>query len=220
LHSEFIRSRAATAACAFLKIDFAPGVGQKLAGLDRAIPLRKFCEKFLELDIIGECRRIHFDDKYLEQYERMQRSYDRFREINSRLADKVSSDYEDDVFAFFMHCYHLKDWVKNEASVKSRMPNIGTDVERFINESEALSLCTDLCNSLKRLELKRSSSGERPTFGLRQYHHRLGLGSGGSIRLEWLVERNNKPPIDAFKLATERIAEWDKFLQRLQSQIL
>jgi hypothetical protein len=56
--------------------------------------------------------------------------------------------------------------------------------------------------------------------GLRQYHHRLGLGSGGSIRLEWLVERNNKPPIDAFELATECIAEWDKFFQRLQSQIL
>ena len=62
-------------------------------------------------------------DKYLEQYERMQRSYDRFREINSRLADKVSSDYEDDVFAFFMHCYHLKDWIKNDPSVKARMPN-------------------------------------------------------------------------------------------------
>ena len=95
-------------------------------------------------------------DKYLEQYERMQRSYDRFREINSRLADKVSSDYEDDVYAFFMHCYHLKDWIKNDAPVKSRMPNLGTDVEQFINESEALSLCADLCNSLKRLELDRS----------------------------------------------------------------
>jgi hypothetical protein len=80
-------------------------------------------------------------------------------------------------------------------------------VEHFINESEALSLCAELCKSLKRLELKRSSSGERPTFGRSQYHHRLNLGSGRSIRLEWLVERNNKPPIDAFELATECIAE-------------
>jgi len=37
--------------------------------------------------------------------------------------------------------------------------------------------------------------------------------------LEWLVERNNKPPIDAFELATDCIAEWDKFLQRLKSPI-
>ena len=159
-------------------------------------------------------------DKYSEQYERMRRSYDRFREIKSRLTDKISSDYEDDVYAFFMHCYHLKDWVKNDTSVKTRMTNIGTDVERFISESEALSLCADLCNSLKRLELKRSSGGERRTFGLKQYHQRLGLGSGSSIRLEWLVERNVKPAIDAFELATECIAEWDKFLQRLNSQIL
>ena len=159
-------------------------------------------------------------DSYLEQYERLQRAYDRFREFNLALTDKISSDYEDEVYAFFMYCYHLKDWIKNDSSVKSRMPNIGTDVEQFINESEALSLCVDLCNSLKRLELKRSSSGERPTFGRKQYHHRLNIGSGSSIRLEWSIERNNKPPIDAFELATECIAEWDKFLQRLKSQIL
>ncbi len=157
-------------------------------------------------------------DKYLEQYERLQRSYDRFREINSRLADKVSSDY--DVYAFFMHCYHLKDWIKNDASVKSRMPNLGTDVEQFINESEALGLCADLCNSLKRLELDRSHSSAPRIFGRRRYHFELNIGSRSSIKLQWLVERNNKPPIDAFELATECIAEWDKFLRRLKPQIL
>src|SRR5215471_7978952 len=116
-------------------------------------------------------------DKYLEQYERMQRSYDRFREINSRLADKVSSDYEDDVYAFFMHCFHLKDWIKNDASVKSRMPNLETDVEQFINESEALSLCADLCNSLKRLEAANPTSSDG-----RDYHYRLNIGSRSSIK--------------------------------------
>jgi hypothetical protein len=159
-------------------------------------------------------------DKYLEQYERMQRSYDRFREINSRLADKVSSDYEDDVYAFFMHCYHLKDWIKNDPSVKARMPNIGTDVEQFINESEALSLCAALCNSLTRLELNRSDSSAPRIFGRRRYHYQLNIGSRLSVRLQWLVERNNKPPLDAFELATECIAEWDKFLQRLKPPIL
>ena len=101
-----------------------------------------------------------------------------------------------------------------------RTPNIDADVERFVSESEALTVCADLCNSVKRLELKRSSGGERPTFGLKQYHQRLGLGSGRSVRLEWLVERNDKPSIDAFELATECIAEWDKFLQRFTPQIL
>ena len=163
---------------------------------------------------------ISMADKYLEQYERVQRSYDRFREIKPGLTNKISSDYEDNIYAFFMHCYHLKDWIKNDPSVESRMPSIGTDVAHFINESEALSLCAELCNSLKRLELSRNSSGERPTFGRSQYHHRLSLGSGRSIRLEWLVERKDKPPIDAFELATECVAEWDKFLQRFKSQIL
>jgi hypothetical protein len=159
-------------------------------------------------------------DKYLEQYERMQRSYDRFRENNPEPTDKISSDYEDNIYAFFMHCYHLKDWIKNDNSVKARMPNICTDVEQFINKSEALGLCADLCNSLKHLELKRSRSAERPTFGRKKYHHRLNIGSDSSIRLEWLIGRNNKPPLDVFELATECIAEWDKFLQRLKPQIL
>ena len=141
--------------------------------------------------------------------------------INLRLADKVSSDYEDDVYAFFMHCYHLRDWIKNDASVRSRMPNLGTDVAQFINESEALSLCADLCNSLKRLELDGSHSSEPPrVFGRKRYHYQLNIGSRSSIKLQWVVQRTSKPPIDALELATECIAEWDKFLQRLKSQIL
>ena len=154
-------------------------------------------------------------NKYVEQYERMQRSYDRFRESKTRLADKVSSDHEDDVYAFFMHCYHLKDWVKNDTSVKTQMPNIDTDVEQFINESEALSLCAALCNSLRRLELNRSHSSGPRIFGRSRYHYQLNIGSRSSIRLEWLVERNNKAPVDALELATECIAEWGKFLKRL-----
>jgi hypothetical protein len=185
--------------------------------------LSKLRVKFLEIGMMRESGSEGLNlmaDKYLEQYERMRRSYDRFRGfkpgIGPVLADKISSDYEDDIYAFFMHCYHLKDWIKNDGSVKTIMPNIASDVEQFINESEALSLCADLCNSSKHLELKRSRSGEGPAFGRKLYHHRLSIGSGSSIRLSWLIERYNKPPIDAFELATECIAEWDKFLQRLK----
>jgi hypothetical protein len=35
------------------------------------------------------------------------------------------------------------------------------------------------------------------------------------VSMRW--PRNNKPGIDAFELATECIAEWDKFLKRLSS---
>ena len=78
-----------------------------------------------------------------------------------------------------------------------------------------LSLCVALCSSLKRLELNRSHSNGPRMFGRKRYHYQLDIGSRSSIRLEWLVERNNKPPIDALELASECIAEWDKFLKRL-----
>jgi hypothetical protein len=52
---------------------------------------------------------------YLEQYRRMIRSYERFASIDrGRVYEPSSENYEDEVFAFFLNCYHLKDWIKND----------------------------------------------------------------------------------------------------------
>jgi hypothetical protein len=48
--------------CLFVWLEpTAPG-GPKFDFAVAALPLRKFCEKFLGLDIMGEYRRIRFDD--------------------------------------------------------------------------------------------------------------------------------------------------------------
>jgi hypothetical protein len=54
---------------------------------------------------------------------------------------------KDATSAFFMDCYHLKDWLKKDGRIKPR------DVETFITNSKALSLAADLCNSLKHAGL-------------------------------------------------------------------
>jgi hypothetical protein len=156
-------------------------------------------------------------DKYMEQYERMKRSYDRFHKIKHGLEHtEPSVHYEDDIYVFFMHCWHLKEWIKNDSAVKTRMPKIGDDVERFVKESEPLSLSADLCNSLKHLERNtqkyKPRSSEEPTFGRKVHHYEQVFGSASIHGLDWLVERKNKPPIDAFDLATDCISEWDKFM--------
>jgi hypothetical protein len=151
--------------------------------------------------------------KYLEQYERMKRSYARFAAIKQgREHELPSVNYEDEVYAFFLNCYHLKDWIKNDSAVRARIATISAEVEQLINTSEPLGLSADLCNSLKHLG-NRNRSGEDPTFGRKEYH--LDVGAGSSIiRLDWWVDRDKKGPVDAFELATQCVKAWDLFLAR------
>jgi hypothetical protein len=57
----------------------------------------------------------------------------------------------DDFYAFFVICYHLKDWLKNDPAVRQRLPDIGKIVEAFVDEKLPLRLCADLANGVKHL---------------------------------------------------------------------
>jgi hypothetical protein len=129
--------------------------------------------------------------------------------IADALHDVPSENYVDDIYAFFMSCFHLKDWIKNDHTVRSAIPTIKKDVEAFIYGDEQLKtdgndylkLCGDLCNSLKHLE-NRNRSREKPAFGKKEYGLQLG-GQRTIIKLKFSIDRDAKEPIDAFELATE-----------------
>ena len=104
---------------------------------------------------------------FRQQFDRVTRWYDRFAQIDSGKVHNMATDsYEDEVYSFFLNCYHLKDWIINDPSVSVAQ----TTVESFINCSQELSLCADICNGLKHLVLKRSRSGKSPKFGKRDFH--------------------------------------------------
>jgi hypothetical protein len=107
---------------------------------------------------------------YLEQYRRMMRSYERFASIDRGRVYDPSSDnyeenYEDEVFAFFLNCYHLKDWIKNDEGAGVVL----SDVESFINSNNPLRLCADICNSHKHLKLKVPRSDDYPRLARTHY---------------------------------------------------
>ena len=145
---------------------------------------------------------------YREQYDRMKRLYNRWVALDEGKVHEIPSDnYVDDIYAFFLNCYHLKDWIKNDGTVAT---TIQEAVETHINSNRALKLCADICNSLKHLHLKSSRSGESPAFGRRQF----GLDVGAApttIKLKYEVNTSTGP-IDAFQLATDCIGAWDAFL--------
>ncbi|MDP2949924.1 MAG: hypothetical protein Q8P22_10350 [Chloroflexota bacterium] len=145
---------------------------------------------------------------YREQYDRMKRWYDRFVALDQgRPHDVPSDNYLDEIYAFFMNCYHLKDWIKHDGTV---VPTAQRAVEPYINSSRPLKLCADICNSLKHLCLTSSRSGESPAFGKK--HFGLAVGTAPTtINLKYKVN-TTAGPIDAFQLATECRDAWDTFL--------
>jgi hypothetical protein len=90
---------------------------------------------------------------YLEQFERAKR-------WQAALTDAdASSDISrevDIIYAFFMNCYHLRDWLeKSEAIEKAK-------VDDFFKQNKEMRICRDLCNSSKHLVLSEPSFGKDP----------------------------------------------------------
>ncbi len=153
-------------------------------------------------EISGEC-------EYMDQYKRMKRSYATFADIDrGRIHDRASESYDDEVFAFFLNCYHLKDWIKNDGSVGLAAQN---SVESFINTSHPLKLCADICNAHKHLKLKSPRSNENPRFGKKHYAF-LGDVAATTISVKYEIETSTGT-VDAFTLATQCIDEWESFIR-------
>ena len=145
--------------------------------------------------------------KYLEQFERVKRWYERFGRINAgRKHDRSSDYYQDEVYAFFFNCYHLKDWIKNDKSVGAA----AAKVEEFINKNKELSLCADICNGVKHLRLTSSRSGQHPRFGPRKFEVQMG-GPEATISVKYSIDTSSGP-VDAFELATKCLQAWKKFI--------
>jgi hypothetical protein len=147
--------------------------------------------------------------KYQEQYNRMKRWYDRFEILQKgRPHDMHTDNYLDETYTFFMNCYHLKDWIKLDASVPTPVKQA---VESHITSSLPLQLCADICNSLKHLRLtKKPRSSQKPVLGKQSIA--LTVGSAPTtISLKYEIDTTTGP-IDAFDLATQCVNSWDAFL--------
>ena len=81
---------------------------------------------------------------YREQVQRLERNYQRLAQIDQgRRHDMGCENYRDEVYFFFLNCYHLKDWLIND----SGFPGSSTDVENYINANQELQVCADICSA-------------------------------------------------------------------------
>ena len=150
--------------------------------------------------------------EWREQYERMLRSHSQLRGISTGAFSASSDEARDCLFHFFQDAYHLKDWIKNDPSIAP------ADAEGFINESEPLQICADLCNGTKHFLLRRSRTGDDSTaFTSQSVTVRpatVGSGKEADPALHgWTVETNGQL-LDAVGLADRIVTEWKSWILR------
>lgn len=108
-----------------------------------------------------------------------------------------------------MNCYHLKDWIRNDPAAVS----VANRVEGYINNNPELSLCADICNGLKHLQLDRERSGKSPEFVKKKAKLEIGKGSI-TITLKYEITTKDGT-IDAFSLATKCMKLWENFIKSI-----
>ncbi len=156
----------------------------------------------------------------LSQLERSRRYLERIERLYEGRAPvhENQSYHDDDVISFFIHCYHVRDWILqlNKIGITRK------EVDEFISQNLALSICADLCNGEKHCRLERSMRTERqPHLASKSYsvtHFTPASGeeprTSGSFRI-----LANGEFLDALSLARECIQLWEQFIANVKSRI-
>lgn len=109
----------------------------------------------------------------------------------------------DDLRAFFVTAYHLKDWLINDPAVV--VPK--EEIEGKVTDSTWIALAADICNGVKHLRLKpkRRRSQKDPAFG---YGRTRVDADGRSQLLHYQLLMNDGSEIDALNLSQRVVDEW------------
>jgi hypothetical protein len=93
------------------------------------------------------------------QFRRVERYYNRLVRISRDMPmgqNYTSPMMKDDIYTFLMTCYHLKDWIKNDA--KTLIPDVHNCVENYLTQTPELNVCGDIENGFKHLKLNNSEN--------------------------------------------------------------
>ena len=119
----------------------------------------------------------------------------------------------DQIYNFFMNCYHLKDWLKNDAKFPADKKK---EVEDFINKNQDLTLCANICNGHKhftldrrRIKKKRIKKNLRVTKQQAETHIK---GDSIESKIQYKITTDSGER-DALELAQSCLNLWEKFIQ-------
>lgn len=150
---------------------------------------------------------------WLEQWERVQRYYKRFKCINSGMPVTKYKAHEmnfmDEVYAFFVFCHHFKDWIMNDRKLKINQKTVAD----FVKSNECLTLNAAICTGIKHMKKK---SRHLPKIGIDnrgKVSLKIEEGKTNSIAIKFSVS-SDSGKVDAFDLATECMDKWRGFIEQ------
>ena len=116
--------------------------------------------------MVLNCEPMDAWEPILEQWQRIHRWHGRLLLAMEALPStdaRQQAEVDDMAMAFFMHCYHLKDWL-----IEALLVNKAKIRKEFVHLHPAIQVCRDLANGAKHLSLRQPSLGEthspRPTL--------------------------------------------------------
>jgi hypothetical protein len=154
-------------------------------------------------------------DNYGTQYGRVKRALARVEDQN-----RDQQAYEDDLWTFFMHAWHLKDWVKHDTAVPQAVRD---SIENDVKQHRALMVAADLANGAKHLTLTSKRVGAVPSGKDVSVYLQgaLRLGSSGEPPLpppppqfsyRYRLKLDNGSELNALDVARDAVAAWKTIL--------
>ncbi len=163
-----------------------------------------FCGSALNPDEL-----IHSNQQWHIQWNRVIRYYERSRLIKATISSGRSglTKFEiDDLITFFLHAYHLKDWIK------SCHPNQKERLLKFLSNFE-MQCCRDVANGFKHKKLTNPSVDADFNF-IREY------AGKGNAALFWIVfedKNHNIRKWDIFEFIELIYNHWKDFIKELRA---
>ncbi|MDD2660164.1 MAG: hypothetical protein PHY54_10890 [Methylococcales bacterium] len=155
----------------------------------------------------------------MEQFERTKRYLARIESLYAGIllvSDHGKDAYDDDVVSFFIHCYHIRDWIihLNKLGITARQ------IDSYINEHKALMICADLANGSKHCKLTHSLRTDRqPHIAVKERcasNWFTGNGGGEVIKCKYTILSNTQL-FDALELAKECVELWESFINQMKA---
>jgi hypothetical protein len=152
--------------------------------------------------------------RYISQLARTRRSLGR---IASRTATSEQAmldgldEYQGNVLAFFMNCWHVKDWIKNDDGIE---PLVRQQVVRAAEASATLQVCRALANGAKHMELRKNEPADRGRAKLAMYTFKH--LHDGTLQREYLIKRDDGSYVGVYEVGCAAMQEWRRILDEHQ----
>lgn len=132
----------------------------------------------------------HSNRDWTDQLHQVRRWHRRLADLEATVEREGSDAALDYINAFFLSCFHLKDWVKRSGHPKAAM------VEEFIASHGEMELCRKLCHASKHFELDSGSAMATSVPGK-----------------SWVVVDDDGRAWEVLTLASRCMALWERFLR-------